>query len=234
MISDLSEYIFNSNSSVSSVFNVLSPEQQSILEQSCLERKIKKGQLIFKEGEKPIGLIYLYEGSAKVFIKGYSNREQIVRLVKPHMFVGYKALFAEKNHTTSAEAIENCVIRIYPKKTLFSLIDENSRFSKEIIKSLAIELGFNFNRIISLTQKHIRGRLAETLLLVKDIYGFEEDGITLRAKFTRENIAHFSNMTTSNAIRTMKKFTDEKLISTTGRKITLLKVKELEKISKTG
>jgi CRP-like cAMP-binding protein len=234
MSNELSDYLFNRNNDPGNIFSVLSKEERTQLESNCHTARIRKGGLIFKEGEKPQGLIYLTRGSAKVFKIGVGDREQIVRLVKPMSFVGYKALFAEKLHTTSAEAIEESEIAIYDKKTLYAIIDNNAAFSKEIIKALANELGFNFNRIINLTQKHIRGRLAETLILIRDIYGTAEDGQTLRAHFTRENIAHFSNMTTSNAIRTLKKFSDEKLIRTEGKKIILLNIPMLDKISKIG
>jgi CRP-like cAMP-binding protein len=234
MRNELSDYLFNIDCDSQNIFSVLSDAEQLLLNSNCCTIKIRKGSLIFIEGNEPQGLIYLTKGSAKVFKVGVGEREQIVRLVKPMSFVGYKALFAEKPHTTSAEAIEDSEIVIYDKKTLYQIIEKNPAFSKEIIKALANELGFNFNRIINLTQKHIRGRLAETLLLMKDIYGFAEDGRTLRAHFTRENIAHFSNMTTSNAIRTLKKFDDEKLIKTEGKKIILINIPALEKISKIG
>ena len=234
MRSEISDYLFNLENDPLNIFSVLSDEERVLLNSNCQTKKIRKGGLIFSEGNEPEGLIYLTKGSAKVFKVGVGEREQIVRLVKPMTFVGYKALFAEKKHTTNAEAIEDSEIIIYEKKDLFHIIERNSAFSKEIIKALANELAFNFNRIINLTQKHIRGRLAETLLLIRDIYGFSDDGKTLQASFTRENIAHFSNMTTSNAIRTLKKFSDEMLIRTEGKKIILLNIPELEKISKIG
>ena len=234
MSNDLKDYLFNRNNDPVNIFSVLTQEEIASLAGTCRTFHIKKGALIFKEGDVPQGLIYLTKGSAKVFKIGVGDREQIVRLVKPMSFVGYKALFAEKLHTTNAAAIEDSEIVIYDKTTLYRIIDYNSSFSKEIIKALANELGFNFNRIINLTQKHIRGRLAETLLLIRDIYGVAEDGKTLRVHFTRENIAHFSNMTTSNAIRTLKKFNDEKLIRTEGKKIVLLNIPILEKISRIG
>jgi CRP-like cAMP-binding protein len=99
---------------------------------------------------------------------------------------------------------------------------------------LATELGNSDERTISLTQKHIRGRLAEALLLLKESYGVEEDGHTLNIYLTREDIANLSNMTTSNAIRTLSTFTEEDLISTDGRKIRILKEEELRKISRYG
>ncbi len=234
MKSEVNDYLFNYTVDTGNIFSVLSESERTLLENHCSKKTIKKGNLIFKEGNEPKGLIFLSKGSAKVFKVGVGDREQIVRLVKPMSFVGYKALFAEKSHVASAEAIEDSEIVIYDKKVLYRIIEKNPTFSKEIIKALAKELGFNFNRIINLTQKHIRGRLAETLLLIRDIYGFCEDGKTLKIHFTREDLAHFSNMTTSNAIRTLKKFNDEKMIRTVGKKILLLDIPMLEKISKIG
>lgn len=234
MQNNLSEYLFNKDNDPNNIFAKLTAHQRSRLDNSSITKPIKKGQIIFEEGNDPQGLIYLTQGSAKVYKIGAGDREQIVRLVKPLSFVGYKALFAEKKHTTSAAAIEESEVIIYRKDLLYDIIDTNSAFAKEIIKALANELGFNYNRIINLTQKHIRGRLAETLLLIKDIYGFEEDGKTLKAHFTRENIAHFSNMTTSNAIRTLKKFRSENLIRAEGKKIILLDISQLERISVLG
>ena len=71
------------------------------------------------------------------------------------------------------------------------------------MKVIADELWVSNNRTVSLTQKHIRGRLAESLLILRDTYGFEADGKTLRIPMSREDIANLSNMTTSNAIRTL-------------------------------
>lgn len=234
MPNTLSEYLFNKDNDPEHIFSTLSDQQKNWLDTTSVTEAIRKGQLIFEEGSEPKGLIYLIKGSAKVYKIGTGDREQIVRLVKPLSFVGYKALFAGKLHTTSAAAIEESRIIIYDKKVLNQIIESNSAFAREIIKALANELGFNYNRIINLTQKHIRGRLAETLLLIKDMYGYEEDGKTLKAHFTRDTIAHFSNMTTSNAIRTLKKFSDEKLINVEGKNITLLDIKELERISNMG
>ncbi|MBN2484486.1 MAG: Crp/Fnr family transcriptional regulator [Bacteroidales bacterium] len=227
-------YSFYYNNETESIFSVLTEKEKAILDSGAVVKSIKKGGLIFKEGDDPSGLVFLIKGSVKLFKIGVGERPQIVRLVKPLNFVGYKALFAERPHTTSAEAIENSEIIIYSKTDLSRILSENPAFSREIIKALATELGFNYNRLINLTQKHIRGRLAETLLLIRDIYGFEADGQSLKANFTRENLAHFSNMTTPNAIRTLKNFTDEKLIKTEGKRIVLLNVSALEKISEIG
>ncbi len=64
------------------------------------------------------------------------------------------------------------------------------------IRQLSIDLGISDERTVSLTQKHIRGRLAESLIFLKESYGLEEDGSTLSIYLSREDLANLSNMTT--------------------------------------
>ena len=87
---------------------------------------------------------------------------------------------------------------------------------------------------MNLTQKHIRGRLAEALILLIESYGFEEDGETLKIYMAREDIANLSNMTTSNAIRTLSSFVAEHIITVDGRRIKIINESQLRKISKFG
>jgi len=103
-----------------------------------------------------------------------------------------------------------------------------------LIQELAQELGFSNSRTVSLTQKHIRGRLAESLLFLRDTYGFEEDDETIKVYLSREDIANLSNMTTSNAIRTLSTFASEEVISIDGRKIKIVNLSKLQRISELG
>ena len=65
------------------------------------------------------------------------------------------------------------------------------------IRQLSIDLGIADERTVNLTQKHIRGRLAESLLFLKESYGLEEDGSTLSIYLSREDLANLSNMSKS-------------------------------------
>ena len=114
------------------------------------------------------------------------------------------------------------------------LIDNNINVAWFFIHELSKHLGGSDSKIVSLTQKHIRGRLAETLTLLIDNYGFEDDGETLKIYMAREDIANLSNMTTSNAIRTLSSFVTEKIITVDGRRIKIINEPQLRKISKFG
>ena len=217
-----------------SVFSVLSADQKEILKKSNTSQNFKKGEIIFKEGDKPTGLLWMSEGKVKIFKEGVGGREQIVRMAKPVGFIGYRALFAEEHHHCTAVAIEDSTISTIERDTIYKLLRANSELSLSIIKAFATELGFSHNRTVTLTQKHIRGRLAESLIFLKDTYGLEEDDATIKIYLSREDIANLSNMTTSNAIRTLSTFASEGVIGIDGRKIKIQNIQKLERISERG
>jgi CRP/FNR family transcriptional regulator, polysaccharide utilization system transcription regulator len=226
----IKDILENSNS----VFYLLSQEEKKVLEQHISLAHYKKNEIVFKEGDRPAGFMMLVSGKVKIFKEGVGGREQIIRMARPLGMIGYRALFAEENHIASAVTIEESMICTVSPDFILNTALKNNHFSLSIIRKLARELGFSNARTVTLTQKHIRGRLAESLLLLKDKYGYEHDGTTLKVYLSREDIANLSNMTTSNAIRTLSTFANEKVIAIDGRKIKILDAHRLDRISKLG
>jgi CRP-like cAMP-binding protein len=217
-----------------SIFSSLTPEEKEDLQNHINLSYYKKNEFIFKEGEKPSSFLFLFEGKVIIYKEGVGGREQIIRMTKPLGLIGYRALIAEELHIGTAIALEDSTVGSISQEYLHSKLLKNPNFSLRLIQKLARELGFSNMRTVTLTQKHIRGRLAESLLLLKEKYGWENDGATLKVYLSREDIANLSNMTTSNAIRTLSTFAGEKVIAIDGRKIRILDIHRLEKISKLG
>lgn len=220
--------------SIPDLWQPLTQEQKEILAKDFTIQKYKKNENIYCEGETPNYLMCLLSGKVKIYKDGVGGRSQIIRVIKSHEYFAYRAYFAEENYVTAAAAFEPCTICLIPIPTIVKLIQENPELSMFFIKQLSKDLGISDERTVSLTQKHIRGRLAESLLFLKDTYGVEEDQCTLSIYLSREDLANLSNMTTSNAIRTLSNFAAEKLIIIDGRKIKLIEEEKLKRISKIG
>src|SRR3972149_7624785 len=154
------------------IFNVLTEEEKELIGNQTKYKELKKGDYIYKENENPVGLMFLYKGKVKIFKEGVGGREQIVRLSKPFGFIGYRALFAEEAYNASAMALEDSIICSIEKKAIISIIESNGQFALKLIKTMASELGLSNTRTVTLAQKHIRGRLAESLLFLIDTYGY--------------------------------------------------------------
>jgi CRP-like cAMP-binding protein len=190
--------------------------------------------MIYAEGEEPEYLWCLLQGKVKKFKDGIGGRVQILRLIRSVQYFGYRAYFANERYNSSAAAFEASTVGTLPMTLVKDMINKNSKLAWFFIHELSRTLGGSDTKIVNLTQKHIRGRLAEALMVLCDHYGYEDDNMTLRIYMAREDLANLSNMTTSNAIRTLSGFVTERLITVDGRKIRILDEPQLRKISKYG
>ena len=219
---------------IADMWTLLTEEQRGLVTQYMEIQRYKKHQVIYREGATPRHMFCLLTGKVKIYREGVGGRSQIMRVIKPVEYFGYRAHFAEGKFVTAAAAFEASTICTIPMDIVTRLVEENNKLAMFFIKLLAVDLGIADERTVNLTQKHIRGRLAESLLFLKETYGLEEDGATISIFLSREDLANLSNMTTSNAIRTLSIFASEKLIAIDGRKIKIIDEEELKKVSRIG
>ncbi len=192
-----------------------------------------KNEMIHFDGEESSHMGMLISGKIRIYKEGIGQK-QIIRLLKPYDVYGYRACIANGPYNSNASAFEDSVVYRLQRDEFVRLAKENGAFCYGVMRMMAQDLAISEIRTVNLTQKHIRGRLAESLLQLVHKYGVEEDGQTLAMLLPREDLANMSNMTTSNAIRTLSQFAQEGLVAINGRRISILNEKELEKISRLG
>lgn len=214
--------------------NPLTDEQRMALIKQSTVRQYRHGEIIFSADTTPTHLYYLHKGKVTMVKKVTSGNQHITRMVSPQTMFGYAAGFSGTEYMSTAVAGDDTEIVSIPLSIIFNFVWENASFAMLFIKELSTLLGLSVQNTINLTQKHIRGRLAESLLQMRNKYGVEEDGVTLPIYLSRNDLAQMSNMTTSNAIRTLSSFAQEGIIGIEGRKIKILNVDELQKVSDRG
>lgn len=219
--------------SVSMLWDPLTDEQRELFAENISVRDLSRGEVLFKASSTPTHLYYLIRGKITMHREGIAG-QQIVRMVEPRSIFGYAAAIEGVDYRSTAIAGNDTTVLQMPISLMFHFIWENSDFAMLFLKELSSLLGISVERTMSLTQKHIRGRLADALLQMKKKYGVEDDGQTLAVYLSREDLAQMSNMTTSNAIRTLSSFAQEGLIAIEGRKIKFVNVDELQVISDRG
>ena len=222
------------SSSLSGIWRMLSVTERDQLRSNARIVHFKKNELIYLEEESPRDLMILFKGKVKIFKSGVGGRSQIIRIIRPIQYFGYRAYFAKESYVTAASAFEACTVCMVPMELIEQFLRNNGELALHFIQMLSVDLGIADQRVVNLTQKHVRGRLAESLLFLKETYGMEEDGATINIYLAREDLANLSNMTTSNAIRTLSNFVNERIISIDGRKIKIIDEERLHKISRIG
>lgn len=226
--------IIKLSDSIPEIWSLLNDKEKETVTLNTRILEFKKNEVIYKLGEIPEELMCLCRGKVKIYRDGVGGRSQIVRMLRPTQYFGYRAYFAKEPYVTEAAAFESAIVCFIPMPLIEKLIIDNPALGLFFVRELSVDLGIADERVVSLTQKHIRGRLAESLLFLEENYGLEEDGATIAIYLSREDLASLSNMTTSNAIRTLSTFVDERIITLDGRKIKIIDNETLQKISKIG
>jgi len=213
-----------------SIFKHLTPEEHAIVEREKVCNSYKRGSVIYHEGSRTNGFYCINSGVLKIFKTGIDGREQIIAFAKKGGIIGYRSILSSELACSSAKVIEDATLCFIPGETLISLVKTNGNFSMSIMQQTCKELGEANSFITDIAQKTVRERLAEVLLNLKDIFELDNEQV-LQISLTREELANIVGTATESVIRLLSEFKQDKLIDLNGRKIKVLDIKRLEKIS---
>jgi CRP/FNR family transcriptional regulator len=203
-----------------SLFKSLDDTSLETVHQSKTCTKYKKGQVVFHEGTRPMGVFCVNSGRVKVYHNGLDGKEQIIKVSAAGDLLGYKALISEQHYALSAEALEDCALCFVPKEDFMSLLKPGSSFYFELLQAVCAEAGDIATKMTEMAQRSVRQRLALSLLMLKDTYGLEQDAQgEIEINLSREDLANIVGTATESLIRLLNEFKKEDLIETAGRKI---------------
>lgn len=213
-----------------SIFNHLTSDELNILLLSASSNNYKKGIVVYNERNRMNGIYCVNEGIIKIFKSGVEGREQIIKFAKKGDIFGYRSVLSGEIACTTAKVIEDSNMCFIPSETLFMLIRSNPDFSINLMKLICKELDEANSFITDIAQKNVKERLAEALILLRNIFKPDSSGF-LQIALTREELANIIGTATESVIRLLSEFKDDKLIELSGRKIKILDIKRLKEIA---
>jgi CRP-like cAMP-binding protein len=192
-------------------------------------RIIKKGEVIFEEGETLNGVYCVKDGICKLSKLSANGRDQIVKLIVKGDLLGQRSLIGDESANLSATALNDMEVCFIPKSEIIGDLQNNSNFSLDVLKQMAKDLKESDNVIVNMAQKSVKQRMAEVLIYIQDTFGTNEDG-TLSLVLSREDYASVVGTAIESAIRTLSQFKKDKLISTSGKNIKIENIEGLHRI----
>jgi CRP/FNR family transcriptional regulator len=183
-----------------------------------------------KQGGFASHVIFVTEGLVKIY-KEHNDKNLILKIVKPGEFIGLNALYNKGTFDYSAASIDNSKVYSISVDVIKYLINYNAPFAEKIISHLNTNTTQYFERIISLTQKQLHGRIADAILhLAREIYTADKFNMLL----TRRDLAEFCGMSTESAIRILKEFHNDKIVNIEGKNLEVISYPLLERLSEVG
>lgn len=191
---------------------------------------IKKGEPIFEEGDITNGIFCVKDGVCKMTKLSANGKDQIVKLVKAGELLGQRSMISEEPANLSAVALEDMEVCFVPKSEILNFFNHNNQFSMNVMKTICGDLKEADDHMVSMAQKSVKERLAETLIYLEETFGNNEDG-SLRIQLSREELAGMIGTATESCIRLLSEFNKNGLVDLSGKKITIKNKALLKKIS---
>ncbi len=194
--------------------------------------RYKKGERIIEEGGSVNGIFFIYEGKVKVHKKWESNKEYIVRLAKSGDVLGHRGFGGALYYPVSATALESSKICFIGNDLFDRLLKTNLPLTYQLLMFYAGELKLAERRMRNLVRMSAKSRIADALLMVKQVFGVQEENKSLlKLRMTRKDLAGLAGTTYETVIRSLNALEAEKYIALSGKSIQLLDEKALYRLS---
>ena len=190
---------------------------------------IRRGEPIFTEGENVQGIFCIKEGVCKMTKLSPNGNEQIVKLIAKGELLGQRSMISEEPVNLSAVALEDMEVCFIPKSEVMRFFNQNNQFSMNVMRTICGDLKEADDHLVTMAQKSVKQRLAETLIYLQETFGVAEDN-SLNLKLSREELAGMIGTATESCIRLLSDFNKNGLIALSGKKITLLDLTKLKKV----
>lgn len=198
---------------------------------ACKTSKIvKKGEVLFDEGEHINGVYCIKDGICKVSKMSDNGRDQIINLIKKGDLLGERSLINDEVSNLKATAVNDMQVCFIPKEEILNDLQKNPNFTMDILKNMALSLKNADNVIVDMAQKTVKQRLAATLLYLDKKFPKKENG-SVDVHLTREDISNIIGTATESAIRLLAEFKKKGLINLQSKDIFIVDIKGLELIS---
>ena len=202
-----------------------------MINEHSVSLSFKKGETVCKQGAFASHIYFLEDGLVKIYLEE-RNKNLILTLSTTKNLLGLASIFEGNNKMPySIATYTDSKIRMIDIQVFRQLLNQNPVFAYRIINVLNESTAQIYGRFFSLTQKQLHGRLADILLCMSTrIFRSKLFDLPL----SRADLGDLTGMSTESVIRLMKEFKDDGLIDMQCKKLELLDIPRLERISEFG
>ncbi len=212
-------------------FQNLTQEEAKLVSDSKTQVLFRKGENLTKQGAFASYVLFIVNGLVKQFVEDEGSKNFNLRIIKPGEFVGLSSVFTKESFNYSTSAITETLAFLIEKEAIEKIVKHNGQFGFNIIKRYCEQNAGLFELIKNIKFKQMHGNLAATILYIDS---FKEDNKRIFSFLSRKDIADFAGTSTESAIKLLKSFEKDKLISLKEKDIIIKNREKLIEISKRG
>ena len=204
-------------------FRALPPERRDQVRSVLREKRFTRQRVLFFEGQPAEFLWVVHRGEVRLYKGSADGRITTLEALGPGEMFGAVSSLDEDVYTASAEAVTDGLAWCLPRRVLMGLVAEVPVLAVEILVVTSHRLRDAHERLRSFAHDPAPARLARALLR-----SAREDG---EARVTRRALAEASGTTVETAIRVLRRFERDGIISGAVGRVQVVDEPALERIA---
>jgi CRP-like cAMP-binding protein len=212
-------------------FQLLLPEEMELVRASKTQVLFRKGDHLSKQGAFASYALFVINGLAMQYIEGESAKNFNLRIIQPGEFVGLSAVFSKNTFNYSSVAITDCQVYLVEKAAIVRVVKQNGLFGFNLIKRYCEQNNNLFETLRTVLHKQMNGRLADTLIYLD---GLKKEHAEIFLLLSRKDVADFAGISTESAVKLLKNFEKDGIISLAEKDIRITNRDTLTEIGKRG
>ena len=212
------------------LFERMSPEEREELRGMMSQTTLRRGEVLFNEGDSGGRLYILLTGKVKLGHTSVDGRENLLAVLGPGEIVGELTLFDPGPRSATATAVATTELLALEHNQLMGFIDSHPTLAKDMLRALAVRLRLTNTALADLVFSDVPGRVAKALLDLAERFGAPtEDGIHVPHDLTQEELAQLVGASRETINKSLAEFSSRGWIRLEGRAVTLIDVERLKR-----
>ncbi len=195
--------------------------------QKC--KSYKSGDLVYSQDSVMHHAYYVKSGLLKIFRSGARGEQQIVRLVKEGSLIGFHSLLSDEPEVTGCESLSDSNVCVIPGDILKASMKEDKELAELVMKQTMEELKQTCNSLIEISQKTVRGRLANLFLKLQELFQTKDDE-PIPLVISRVDMARWIGTSKESVSRLITEFKEDGVLSFSRNEIKINSKDKLTKI----
>jgi len=189
--------------------------------------RLDPGDPLYHQGDKPHFVYFIEWGSIKTYQLNKEGKPFITAVYYDHQLLGHKPIIENRHYHQFAEAGKETSLRKIPAKRFRDAITNERNLAKHFIMYLSKQLSKKEEELLSIAYNSVRYRIGKKLIEMRERH--PENLIDL----SRSELAHMVGTTPETIARTLSEFSEQGLIKTSKRNVSIINprkfLKQLEK-----
>ena len=172
------------------LFRELDDEAAVALRASLTETRLRRGEVLFREGDSGDKLFIVTEGKVKLGKSSSDGRENLLAILGPGQMFGELSLFDPGPRSATVTAVTDCTMKSLSHDELGRWLNGRPEVARGLLLQLAGRLRKANDVAADLVFSDVPGRVAKALLDLSSRFGrVADDGVHVHHDLTQEELA---------------------------------------------